>query len=78
MPPRAHQAQQRFQRGPIALGVAAIGNGFFSRLGDLPTWLDWFAALSCNFVLQAARFLLVLLMPIVGRGAGRFAARHAG
>jgi predicted MFS family arabinose efflux permease len=65
----------------IALGVAAIGDVFFSRLGDMPTPMDYFAALSvaltCNLVLQVATFLLVLLLPIVGRRAARLAAGRA-
>jgi EmrB/QacA subfamily drug resistance transporter len=59
----------------IALGVAAIGNVFFSRLGTMPTQTDYTAALSaalsCNLVLQVATFLLVLLLPIVERRGPR-------
>jgi EmrB/QacA subfamily drug resistance transporter len=65
----------------IALGVAAIGDVFFSRLGDMPTPADYFAALSvaltCNLVLQVATFLLVVLLPIMGRRAARLAAGRA-
>jgi MFS family permease len=59
----------------IALGVAAIGDVFFSRLGDMPAPTDYFAALSdtlsWNLVLQVATFLLVLLLPMLGRRAAR-------
>jgi len=55
----------------IALGVAAIGDVFFARLGPKPTaatYVDALSgALSCNLVLQAATFLLVLLLRRVGR-----------
>jgi MFS family permease len=51
----------------IALGVAAIGDVFFSWLSEAPTpatYLDALsAALSCNFVLQVATFALALLLP---------------
>jgi predicted MFS family arabinose efflux permease len=54
----------------IALGVAAIGGVFFSRLGTSPTTVTYFDALSsalyCNLVLQAATFLLVLWLPRAG------------
>jgi EmrB/QacA subfamily drug resistance transporter len=64
----------------IALGVAAIGDVFFSRLGNVPTPADYLAALSnalaCNLVLQVLTFLLVLL-PIVGRRAARLATSRA-
>ena len=55
----------------IALGVAAIGDVFFARLGNLPTPEDYAAALSnalsCNLALQAASFLLVMMLPVVAR-----------
>jgi EmrB/QacA subfamily drug resistance transporter len=55
----------------IALGVAAIGDVFFARLGNAPAPEDYAAALSyalsCNLVLQGATILLVLLLPMVGR-----------
>ena len=51
----------------IALGVAAIGGLFFSRLGPTPNAASYLealsSALSCNLVLQIATFLLVLLLP---------------
>jgi hypothetical protein len=51
----------------IALGVAAIGDVFFSRLSASPTaaaYLDALsAALSCNLVLMVATFALALLIP---------------
>jgi MFS family permease len=51
----------------IALGVAAIGDVFFSWLSASPTtatYLDALsAALSCNFVLMVATFGLALLLP---------------
>lgn len=54
----------------IALGVAAIGDVFFARLGAQPnaaTYCEALSgALSCNLVLQAATFLLVLLLRRVG------------
>jgi MFS family permease len=58
----------------IALGVAAIGDVFFSWLSALPTTEDYLdaltAALSCNLALMAATFVLALLLP------RRMAARH--
>jgi hypothetical protein len=58
-------------RSSIALGVAAIGGVFFSRLGPTPnaaSYLDALSsALSCNLVLQIATFLLVLLLPRAGQ-----------
>jgi EmrB/QacA subfamily drug resistance transporter len=51
----------------IALGVAAIGDVFFSSLSTLPTTREYLnaltAALSCNLVLMAATFVLALLLP---------------
>ena len=51
----------------IALGVAAIGDVFFSWLGNAPTAASYLAALtaalSCNFVLMVATFFLALLLP---------------
>jgi MFS family permease len=51
----------------IALGVAAIGDVFFSWLGKAPTTNSYVAALtaalSCNFVLMVATFALALLLP---------------
>ena len=51
----------------IALGVAAIGDVFFSWFSASPTaatYLDALsAALSCNFVLMVATFVLALLLP---------------
>jgi EmrB/QacA subfamily drug resistance transporter len=51
----------------IALGVAAIGDVFFSWLSASPTtatYLDALtAALSCNLVLMVATFVLALLLP---------------
>jgi predicted MFS family arabinose efflux permease len=51
----------------IALGVAAIGDMFFSWLSASPTtatYLDALsAALSCNLVLMVATFVLALLLP---------------
>ena len=48
----------------LALGVAAIGDVFFARLGAAPNAQDYAAALAdalaCNLALQAATFLLVL------------------
>jgi hypothetical protein len=53
------------------LGVAAIGDVFFARLGARPTAATYVealsGALSCNLVLQAATFLLVFLLRRVGR-----------
>ena len=58
----------------IALGVASIGDVFFSWLSESPTtaaYLDALsAALSCNLVLLIATFMLALLLP------RRAAARH--
>ncbi len=55
----------------IALGVAALGDVFFTRLGEHPTSAAYFDALastlSCNLVLQAATFLLVFLLRRVSR-----------
>lgn len=54
----------------IALGVAAIGGVFFSRLGTDPTPVTYLHALSstltCNLILQAATFLLVFWLPRAG------------
>jgi len=54
----------------IALGVAAIGDVFFARLGPQPTAATYCAALagalSWNLVLLAATFLLVVLLRQVG------------
>jgi hypothetical protein len=51
--------------------VAAIGDVFFARLGPKPTAPTYFDALSgaldCKLVLQAATFLLVLLLRRVRR-----------
>jgi len=51
----------------IALGVAIIGNVFFSTLGDAPTSSDYLNALSLSFVccasLQMATFLLASFLP---------------
>jgi MFS family permease len=51
----------------IALGVAVIGDVFFSWLGETPTTNSYLAALtaalSCNFVLMVATFALALLLP---------------
>jgi hypothetical protein len=51
----------------IALGVASIGDVFFSWLSASPTmaaYLDALsAALSCNLVLLIATFMLALLLP---------------
>jgi EmrB/QacA subfamily drug resistance transporter len=51
----------------IALGVAIIGNVFFSTLGDAPTSRDYLNALSLSFVccasLQMATFLLASFLP---------------
>jgi len=61
----------------IALGVAAIGDVFFSWLSEAPTTGTYLnalsAALSCNLVLQIATFLLALLLP----GPGRFRVRDS-
>lgn len=58
----------------IALGVASIGDVFFSWLSESPTtaaYLDALsAALFCNLVLLIATFKLALLLP------RRAAARH--
>ena len=65
----------------IALGVAAIGDVFFARLGDAPVVADYVAALAdalaCNLALQVATLLLVFLLPLVGRRASRHAAGRA-
>lgn len=57
----------------IALGVAAIGDVFFTRLGPQPnaaTYCEALAgALSCNLALQVAAFLLVLRLRRVGGSA---------
>jgi MFS family permease len=51
----------------IALGVAAIGDVFFSWLSETPTTATYLnaltAALACNFVLIVATFFLALLLP---------------
>lgn len=51
----------------IALGVAAVGDVFFSWLGEAPTTTTYIdalsAALSCNLVLMVATFVLALLLP---------------
>jgi EmrB/QacA subfamily drug resistance transporter len=51
----------------IALGVAAIGDVFFSWLSETPTTATWLnaltASLACNFVLMVATFFLALLLP---------------
>jgi EmrB/QacA subfamily drug resistance transporter len=51
----------------IALGVAAIGDVFFSWLSVSPTTVTYLdaltAALSCNLVLMVATFLVALLLP---------------
>ena len=51
----------------IALGVAAIGDVFFSWLSGTPTATSYVnaltAALGCNFVLLVATFFLALLLP---------------
>jgi EmrB/QacA subfamily drug resistance transporter len=51
----------------IALGVAAIGDVFFSWLSVTPTTAAYLnaltAALSCNLVLMVATFLVALLLP---------------
>jgi EmrB/QacA subfamily drug resistance transporter len=51
----------------LALGVAAIGDVFFSRLDGTPAATDYAAALaltlSCNLVLQVATIVLVLMLP---------------
>jgi len=55
----------------IALGVAAIGDVFFARLGPQPTVATYCAALagalSWNLVLLAATFLLVVRRRVGGR-----------
>ena len=64
----------------IALGVAAIGDVFFAQLGPQPTaatYCDALAgALSCNLVLLAATFLLVVLLWRVGRPRGSRGSRR--
>jgi hypothetical protein len=56
----------------IALGVAAIGDVFFARLGPKPnaaTCVDALSgALSCPLVLHVATFPLVFLLRRVGGG----------
>jgi EmrB/QacA subfamily drug resistance transporter len=51
----------------IALGVAVIGDVFFSWLSDAPTMETYVnaltASLSCNVVLLVATFVLALLLP---------------
>jgi EmrB/QacA subfamily drug resistance transporter len=51
----------------IALGVAAIGDVFFSWLSETPTTAAYLnaltASLACNFVLIVATFFLALLLP---------------
>ena len=51
----------------IALGVAAIGDVFFSWLTEPPTATAYLnaltAALTCNFVLMVTTFVLALLLP---------------
>jgi predicted MFS family arabinose efflux permease len=51
----------------IALGVAAIGDVFFSWLSQTPTTATYLnaltASLACNFVLIVATFFLALLLP---------------
>jgi MFS family permease len=51
----------------IALGVAAIGDVFFSWLSEMPTTATYLnaltAALACNFVLMVATFFLALQLP---------------
>jgi MFS family permease len=51
----------------IALGIAAIGDVFFTKLGSAPTTMTYLvalsAALSCNLVLQVGTFFLALLLP---------------
>ena len=55
----------------IALGVAAIGGVFFTRLGPVPTatsYVDALSlALSCNLVLLGAAFVLMLVLLLPGR-----------
>jgi predicted MFS family arabinose efflux permease len=59
----------------IALGVAAIGGVFFSRLGAAPdtsSYLDALStALACNLALLAISFVLVLLLPRAARRLNR-------
>jgi EmrB/QacA subfamily drug resistance transporter len=51
----------------IALGVAVIGDVFFSWVSETPTTVTYLnaltASLSCNFVLLVATFFLALLLP---------------
>jgi MFS family permease len=51
----------------IALGVAAIGDVFFSSLSETPTTATYLnaliASLACNFVLMLTTFFLALLLP---------------
>jgi predicted MFS family arabinose efflux permease len=64
----------------IALGVAAIGDVFFSWLPDAPTMANYLdaltASLACNFVLIVATFFLALLLPWRVPARAREAARH--
>ena len=61
----------------IALGVAAIGDVFFSLLSALPTtgeYLDALtAALSCNLALMVTTFVLALLLPRQAKARSRAA-----
>jgi EmrB/QacA subfamily drug resistance transporter len=56
----------------LALGVAAIGDVFFTRLGATPVVADYLAAVSatlwCNLVLLTGTFLLALRLPGLRRG----------
>lgn len=62
----------------LALGVAAIGDVFFVWLGPAPLPSNYVRALSaaliCNLGLLVLAFLLVLLLPCVGRWQDRIAA----
>jgi hypothetical protein len=71
----------------IALGVAAIGDVFFSWLGKAPTTASYLAALTAalsgNFVLMVGTFLLALLLPrrtpvvaSMSRGVSPYAGRQ--
>jgi hypothetical protein len=55
----------------IALGVAAIGDVFFTRLGPAPTAMSYVdalsVALSCNLVLLGAAFVLMVVLPLPRR-----------
>ncbi len=57
----------------IALGVAAIGGVFFTRLGTDPTAASYVdalsVALSCNLVLLGAAFVLMLVLLLPRRRA---------